>query len=102
MLSELVGKIVLGEFGVPIVDINGEMTQQEQANWIKDALSKLTALSEVVGVNYWTNVGSSTALWNDNGTPKLAVDVITSFYCKSVVKSVMTDIANLINLRKSS
>lgn len=74
------GKIVLGEFGAPIPDINGEMTQDQQADWISRALSLLVKTPNVIGINYWANQGSSTALWNDDGSEKKAVSVITKFF----------------------
>lgn len=74
------GKIVLGEFGAPIPDINGEMNEKEQALWIKESLQKLRETDELIGVNYWTNVGGSTHLWNNDGTPRKAVEEITNIY----------------------
>jgi hypothetical protein len=74
------GKIVLGEFGAPIPDIHGEMTEEEQAEWINEALELLKHIPEVEGVNYWVNIGGSTALWNDNGTPRLGVSTLKKFY----------------------
>jgi hypothetical protein len=74
------GKVVLGEFGAPIPDINGDMTQDQQAAWISQALDLLAKTPDVVGINYWTNQGSSTALWNDDGSEKKAVSVIKKFY----------------------
>jgi len=74
------GKIVLGEFGVPIPDINGDMTQDQQAAWISQALKLLENSPDVIGMNYWTNVGSTTALWNDDGSERKAVSAIKNFY----------------------
>ncbi len=76
------GQVILGEFGAPIPDINGQMNDQQQADWINQALSWLSGLPEVDGVNYWTSFGGSTALWNNNGQPKPAVAVITNYYSK--------------------
>lgn len=74
------GKVVLGEFGVPIPDINGPMTDEEQKAWIEDAFTKLSAIPDLIGVNYWVNMGGSTALWELNRNPKPAVSVIKRFY----------------------
>ena len=76
------GKIFLGEFGVPIPDINGDMTETDQASWIKQALTLLSGEPEVIGINYWVGFGGTTALWNDDGSPRTAVPVITSFFSK--------------------
>lgn len=74
------GKIVFGEMGAPIPDLNGQMTEEEQADWIDQALNGLKNVPEVIGVNYWVNVGGSTQIWDENGKPKKAVEVIRKFY----------------------
>jgi hypothetical protein len=74
------GNIVLGEFGVPIPDINGSMTDAQQAQWIKQAMGNLVTIPSLVGVNYWTSMGGSTALWNLDNSPKPAVSVIRQYY----------------------
>ena len=74
------GKIVLGEFGTPIPDINGKMTDQEQKEWLIQVLKKLFSMQELIGMNYWTNVGSSTQLWDSRGNPRPAVEIIKKYY----------------------
>ena len=74
------GQVVLGEFGAPIPDINGSLTDQEQAAWLDQALNLLSAAPQISGLNYWTGVGSSTAIWNDDGSPKPAVNVLTHYF----------------------
>ena len=74
------GEVVLGEFGAPIPDIHGTLNQEQQAAWIKDALSEVKNINEVVGVNYWTNVGGSTGLWNTDGSEREIVNTIRKFY----------------------
>lgn len=74
------GKVVLGEFGVPIPEIHGTMTDTEQAAWIEEALARLADMPEVVGVNYWVNIGGSTGIWSDSAHPKEAVKKITKAY----------------------
>jgi hypothetical protein len=76
------GKVILGEFGVPIPNIQGKMTEEEQAAWIRSALTMMLATKELIGVNYWTNMGGSTALWDEKGNPKKAVQEITKVYKK--------------------
>lgn len=78
------GRVVLGEFGVPIPDLNGKMTEQEQAAWLEKAFSQLIQMDEVAGVNYWVNVGGSTQLWDHTGKPREAVSVITTYYRKKI------------------
>jgi hypothetical protein len=79
------GKIILGEFGAPIPDINGSMTEQQQANWIDQSMSLLIKNQNLHGINYWTNVGGTTALWTEAGKAKLAVATVKKYFSPSVV-----------------
>lgn len=85
------GKVVLGEFGAPIPDIHGDMTPEEQAEWLKRALTALEDQEELLGLNYWTNTGSSTNLWDENGNARPAVDVLKKFYKAPLVSGVVKD-----------
>lgn len=76
------GKIVLGEFGVPIPDIHGEMTEEEQSEWIREAITEIETIPEFVGINYWVNVGGSTAIWDSDGRSRDAVKTIKDFYSR--------------------
>lgn len=80
------GKVVLGEFGAPIPDINGQMTGEQQAEWLKQTLQLLSENPNLAGLSYWTNRGGSTAIWNDDGVPKPAVAVLASYYTPLVAK----------------
>lgn len=80
------GKVVLGEFGVPIPGLSGTMTEAEQADWIKSALTLLSSNKNLVGINYWTSFGGSTELWNDDGSPRQAVVVIKNFFTPRILK----------------
>ncbi len=85
------GKVVLGEWGAPIPDINGQMTDESQFVWITRALSLLSNDKNVVGLNYWTNLGGSTAIWNDDGTARQAVTAMTSFYTPREISGTITN-----------
>jgi len=74
------GRILLGEFGAPIPDINGEMSEDQQAEWIKKAGIALVSSKYLEGVSYWTNSGGSTQLWNDNGSKRKAVGALAMIY----------------------
>lgn len=74
------GQIILGEFGAPIPNIHGKMTDAQQSEWIDEALSRLSKIPELKGVNYWVNAGGSTSLWYDSGVPKPALDPVTQFF----------------------
>lgn len=73
-------KIVLGEFGAPIPDLNGEMTEDQQAEWIDEAMADLQKSPHLYGLSYWVNKGGSTAIWNDNNTPRKAVNIVTKYF----------------------
>ena len=85
------GKIVLGEFGAPIPDINGDMTELEQKQWLAQAMENLAQLPELEGVNYWATVEASTSLWNLDGSERLALSVLRDFYRSQVVKGRVLD-----------
>lgn len=85
------GKVILGEFGAPIENINGEMNEDEQAEWISKALEKLVLTPELGGLSYWTDVGGSTELWNKDGKAKKAVAVIKKIYRPSQLTGRVLD-----------
>lgn len=78
--SQSGGKVVLGEFGAPIPDIHGNLDENSQAVWINQALKKLVYNKNFGGLNYWVNIGGTTALWNYDHSPKAAVSILSSFY----------------------
>lgn len=84
-------KIVLGEFGAPIPDLNGDMSENEQAVWIDEALGELRKSPNLFGMSYWVNKGGSTSIWNDNNTPKKAVTVLTKYFLPMQIYGSITD-----------
>lgn len=74
------GRIVLGEFGAPIPDIHGPMNEQSQKEWLAESLRLISGIPQVEGINYWVNLGGTTALWRPNKTPKPALEVLTEYY----------------------
>ena len=73
-------KVILGEIGVPIQNIHQNMTDQSQAEWLNDALDLLSQKENVIGINYWVSHGGSTAIFNDDNTPKEASDILQKYY----------------------
>ena len=73
-------KVVLGEIGVPIEDIHQNMTDQSQAEWLDEAFNLLSQKENVIGMNYWVSHGGSTAIFNDDNTPKEAADILQKHY----------------------
>jgi len=78
--KETNGLIVLGEVGAPIPDIQGEMTDSQQNEWIAQLFKKLSESNKIIGINYWTGFGSSTEIWNAEYKPHLAVHTISTFF----------------------
>jgi len=72
--------IIYGEFGAPIPDINGDMTDQEQAEWLDKALFEVSKTPEIIGVSYWVNKDGSTEIWESDNTAKPAVEVLTKYF----------------------
>lgn len=85
------GRVVLGEFGAPIHDINGEMTEEEQAAWMREALERLVEINGIIGVNYWTGVGSSTALWDEDGRARQVEGVVEATFKAPVAQGLVKD-----------
>jgi len=85
------GRIILGEFGAPILDLHGAMDEAEQADWISDALSEVSGIPELIGVNYWTSVGGSTAIWESDGTAHQSVDTLSGFYRPAIAQGRITN-----------
>lgn len=85
------GKIVLGEFGAPIPDIHGDMTQTEQAAWVEKAYDLLYQMPEITAVNYWVDRDGSSSVWSLDGTPRKVSEVITKYYKPAVLKGTVKD-----------
>ena len=85
------GRVVLGEFGAPIPDIHGNLNEGEQAEWLDSAFYKLLEVDELLGINYWVSFGGSTSLWNSDGSPKEAADVLKKYYNPIVVRGKVVD-----------
>lgn len=85
------GKIVLGEFGAPIPDINGKMTHNEQAQWISRVLALVADSDEIIGLNYWLNVGGSTEIWTKEGEALPAVEKIREFFKPELAYGTVLD-----------
>ncbi len=85
------GKVILGEWGAPIPDINGDQSENDQSAWIDATLKLLAKNKAVLGLNYWVNVGGTTELWDKAGTPKAAVAVVKDWYAPRVVYGFVRD-----------
>lgn len=74
------GKVILAEFGAPIPDIHGNMTEDVQSEWIDRTLEKILVNPNVIGISYWTNIGGSTGIWGSDNSPKKAVTTLTKYF----------------------
>lgn len=83
------GKIVLGEFGVPIPDIHGNLSQAAQSDWIDQAFSQISQEQDVIGVNYWVGFGGSSKLWESNGIPRTAVSAVKKYFKPNNLKGII-------------
>lgn len=85
------GRVVLGEFGAPIPDIHGFMSQTRQAEWVASALDKISKLPELIGINYWTSFGSSTQIWNNDGTPRAALKELKRYFKPNKLEGIIVN-----------
>lgn len=91
LVAQSHGKVVIGEVGAPVPDIHGQLTQEQQAAWIAATLQAIADHNEIIGVSYWTNQGGSTALWNEDGTPRTAVQTVTDFFTPRLIRGQVVD-----------
>ncbi len=85
------GRVVLGELGVPIPDIHGNLTAEQQAQWLEAALRELSRMREVIGVNYWLAVGGSTQLWSEDGKARPAAAVLAGYFKPRLLGGMVRD-----------
>lgn len=79
--EQLNADIGLGEFGAPIPDLNGTMSEHRQAAFVDALFGALYAEhASIPLVNYWTLRGGSTAIVNDTGTPRAAYVTVRNYF----------------------
>lgn len=83
------GKIVIGETGAPIPDIHGNISHEEQANYLKDLLNTLQRSPHILGVNYWVLKGGSTALIKPSNEPYPAFTAVKEAFIPPVVSGTV-------------
>lgn len=85
-------KIMLGEFGAPIPDLNGNMSQSQQADFINTVFKGLVEHRDfMLGANYWVLTDGSSALYGPNLTPREAAAVVKNYYIPASIKGAVTD-----------
>lgn len=93
--DETGGRVVLGEFGAPIDDIHGSMSEAQQAKWITTLLTAAAKDARIIGVNYWVNMGGSTQIWRNPETPREGVTAITRIYTPRIISGLIADDAGI-------
>ncbi|GAC1572692.1 MAG: hypothetical protein NVS3B9_2480 [Candidatus Doudnabacteria bacterium] len=83
-------KVFIGEFGAPVPNIHGSLTEQQQADFVEQSLRNFALNKNLVGgVNYWVLKGGSTALLRDDSSSKPAVKKIQNYFMPGVLKGVI-------------
>lgn len=86
------GKIVLGEYGAPIPDIHGNLSEEEQDKLIRENLIQLVKHRDIIGgINYWTAFGGSTEIFRERINPKKAAKTLEEYFNPMVVKGKVQD-----------
>ncbi|MDR3643275.1 MAG: carboxypeptidase regulatory-like domain-containing protein [Candidatus Doudnabacteria bacterium] len=84
--------VFLGEFGAPIPDLQGNLTEAGQAMVVGQMLNAAyRKKSFITGINYWTLSGGSTALVNDDGSARQAYDVVRDYYDPGKITGTVYD-----------
>jgi hypothetical protein len=86
--------VILGEYGAPIPDLHGDMSEDQQAQWIDKSMALLAKNSNLIGINYWTNMGGSTQLWKEDGTAKKAVETVKKYFKPKLMNIRIVDELN--------
>jgi hypothetical protein len=83
-------KVLIGEFGAPIPDINGSMNENQQALFVDEVFRELYKNKKnVFGLNYNVLTLGTTKLLNDDGTERQAVEVVKNYFIPGVVKGTV-------------
>lgn len=86
------GKIVLGEYGAPIPDIHGDLTEDEQDKLIRQNLIQMVKHRDIIGgINYWTAFGGSTEIFSERTNPKKAAKTLEAYFSPVIVKGRVQD-----------
>jgi carboxypeptidase family protein len=85
-------KTMVAEFGAPIPDINGDMTEGQQASFVDSILNDLYVQKNmVVGLNYYVLNNGSTALINNDGSKREVYTVLRAYFSPGTIVGEVTD-----------
>lgn len=84
--------VVVGEFGSPIPDLQGNLSEAEQAVSVAALLDQIYSAGSIVrGVNYWVLHGGSTSLVRDDGSPRMATEALRDYFKPAQVSGQVTN-----------
>jgi hypothetical protein len=79
-------QVNLGEFGAPVPDLNGNMTEREQSLYVSDLMKLFyRKRASISGLNYWTLRFGTTNLVNSDFSTREVYDTLTKYYNPGVV-----------------
>lgn len=85
-------KTMVAEFGAPIPDINGNMTEDQQASFVDSILNDLYLQKNmVVGLNYYVLNNGSTALVNSDGSKREVYNTLREYFSPGTIVGKVTD-----------
>jgi len=95
-------QVVFSEFGAPIPDMHGSMSEDEQAEFVRQVFDEMYSQKDIVrGVNYWVlNVGT-TSLVNNDLSERKAAQVVQNYFIPGIINGVVKNTAgdNLNDIR---
>ncbi len=85
--------VVIGEFGAPIPDLNGDMDENQQAAFVEKLLHELYVnRASIHAINYWTLTDSSTSIYSSSThQPRKVAQVIKSYFIPAIIKGRITN-----------
>lgn len=79
-------KVVIGEYGAPIPQINGDMTPQEQADFVHALLEQIYQRKDKIeGHSYWVLYDGSTRLINYDYSPRPVLNVLKEYFTSTAL-----------------
>ena len=83
-------KTLVSEFGAPIPDLNGSMTDKQQAEFTEQILKVLYERRDtVIGLNYWVLSLGTTSIIDDQGNPKPAYEVLKKYFSPGMIRGTI-------------
>lgn len=92
LADKLKANIGLGEFGAPVPDLNGNLSEPGQADFVGKLLKAMYEKNNIVPiVNYWILNGGTTKIVNDSGTPRSAYFVLKDYFSAPSISGNISD-----------